>query len=123
MSDLTDRLRRWAISTDAVPASDLMEEAADEVERLRSAYAAAIHRLADEIPRLRSQPCPYVTGDTTRYCTLTPLTLTDAEREAVEQVIDAANGKATADPWAYATLRSLLERLGVTKPMPKENLA
>ncbi len=35
MSDLTDRLRRWAISTDAVPASDLMEEAADEIERLR----------------------------------------------------------------------------------------
>ena len=35
MSDLTDRLRRWAISTDAVPASDLMDEAADEIDRLR----------------------------------------------------------------------------------------
>jgi hypothetical protein len=27
--------------------------------------------------------CPYVTGQTTRYCTLTPFTLTDAEREAI----------------------------------------
>lgn len=35
MSDLTDRLRRWAIATDAVPASDLMDEAADEIDRLR----------------------------------------------------------------------------------------
>ena len=35
MSDLTDRLRRWAISTDAAPASDLMDEAAAEIERLR----------------------------------------------------------------------------------------
>lgn len=35
MSDLTDRLRRWAIATDAVPASDLMDEAADEIGRLR----------------------------------------------------------------------------------------
>lgn len=30
-------------------------------------------------------PCPYVTGNVTKYCTLTPFTLTDAEREAVER--------------------------------------
>lgn len=35
MSDITIRLRRWAIATDAVPASDLMDEAAVEIERLR----------------------------------------------------------------------------------------
>ena len=90
MSDLTDRLRRWAISTDAVPASDLMEEAADEIERLRS------------------QPCPYVTGTVTQYCTLTPLTLTDAEREAILGAIEAEHGRG-AWQWA-ATLRTLLER-------------
>jgi hypothetical protein len=28
-------------------------------------------------------PCPYITGTVTRYCTLTPFTLTDAEREAI----------------------------------------
>ena len=42
-----------------------------------------IREAADEIDRLRAQPCPYVTGTVTRYCTLTRFTLTDAEREAV----------------------------------------
>ena len=113
MSDITDRLRRWSISPDALPASDLMEEA------------------ADEIARLRSQPCPYVTGTVTKHCTLTPLTLTDAEREAVMWAIgsceieqttasDAADrGYKLPDTreWAAkhgrraATLRELLERL------------
>jgi hypothetical protein len=92
MADIVTRLRRWAIATDAVPASDLMDEAAAEIERLRA------------------QPCPYVTGSVTQHCTLTPLTLTDAEREAVEQAIDAAGGMAPAEPWAIATLRGLLER-------------
>lgn len=44
MTDIAERLRRWAIATDAVPASDLMDEAADEIERLRE----AIRRLADQ---------------------------------------------------------------------------
>ena len=35
MSDIATRLRRWAIATDAVPASDLMDEAADHIESLR----------------------------------------------------------------------------------------
>ena len=34
--DITQRLRRWVIATDAVPASDLMDEAADEIVSLRS---------------------------------------------------------------------------------------
>jgi hypothetical protein len=50
-----------------------------EVRRLQLEAAAG------EIERLRSQPCPYVTGTVTRYCTLTPFTLTDAEREAVDR--------------------------------------
>jgi hypothetical protein len=37
-------------------------------------------------------------------------TLTDAERKAVEQAIDAADGMAPAEPWAIATLRGLLEQ-------------
>lgn len=35
-ADLVKRLRTWAFATDAVPASDLMDEAADEIARLRS---------------------------------------------------------------------------------------
>ena len=40
-----------------------------------------------------------------------PVRLTDAEREAVEQAIDAANGMGQAEPWTMRTLRSLLARL------------
>jgi len=41
MNDLTHRLRQWAISTDATPASDLMEAAADEIDRLGQALKKA----------------------------------------------------------------------------------
>ena len=67
-------------------------------------------------------PCPYVTGTVTRYCTLTPFTLTDAEREAVDDGVRcveyvAAHGQpARADlASSAATLRGLLERTGCTK--------
>lgn len=33
--DIVTRLRRWTHAVDAAPASDLMDEAADEIERLR----------------------------------------------------------------------------------------
>lgn len=36
MTDIVTRLRRWTISTEAVPASDMMDAAADEIERLRA---------------------------------------------------------------------------------------
>ena len=32
--------------------------------------------------------CPYVTGTVTRYCTLTPFTLTDSERLVLLEVRD-----------------------------------
>lgn len=38
-------------------------------------------------------------------------TLTDEEREAIEQMLDEVAGKAPAASWVPATLRSLLERL------------
>jgi hypothetical protein len=44
-------------------------------------FQSEIARLQAEIDRLRVQPCPHVTGTVTRYCTLT---LTDAERDAIE---------------------------------------
>jgi len=34
-SDIVTRLRRWTHAVNAAPASDLMDEAADEIERLR----------------------------------------------------------------------------------------
>lgn len=70
-------------------------------------FQAEIARLQAEIARLRSQPCPYVTGDTTQHCTLTPFTLTDAERAAVEWAVCAAEDRQHP---ADDTLRGLLER-------------
>jgi len=62
----------------------------------------------------RPQPiCPYITGNVTRYCTLTPFTLTDAEREAIALVVrdygDLGNDDEACEQIA-ATLRALLER-------------
>jgi hypothetical protein len=59
--------------------------------------------------------CPYVTGSVTRYCTLTPFTLTDAEREAIEWAVatldaEAALGDGEFEARQAATLRGLLER-------------
>ena len=64
---------------------------------------------------MNDQPCPYVTGDTTRYCTLTPFTLTPEEREALQyaaaSIHDAGLHQMSAGMVAYAaTLRGLLER-------------
>ena len=71
MTDIVERIRKLRFVH--IPGtSDLMEEACQEIERLR---------------------------------------LTDEEREAIEQTIDAANGMAPAEPWTIATLRKLLERL------------
>jgi len=89
--DITTRLRRWTHAADAVPASDLMDEAADEIERLRL--------------ELFIRPTPNILVQSPRP------TLTDAEREAVEQAIDAANGMGQAEPWTMRALRGLLERL------------
>jgi hypothetical protein len=74
--------------------------------------------------------CPYVTGTVTRYCTLTPFTLTDAERVAVEDALEANESESrvfgcqVATKFA-ATLRGLLERTmparDETRPKPPAN--
>jgi hypothetical protein len=61
----------------------------------------------------RQDECPYVTGTVTRYCTLTPFTLTDAERTAIAAAAD--DYRYHPDPGGRAqhierTLRGLLER-------------
>ena len=57
------------------------------------------------------KPCPYVTGSVTRYCTLTPFTLTDEEREAIEDASGRYVEGITPKAKEYAaTLRTLLER-------------
>jgi GAF domain-containing protein len=67
--------------------------------------------------------CPYVVGRTTLHCSLTPFTLTDEEREAMEAAATLAGLEAAATYnennekekkfWSdrKRTLRKLLERL------------
>ena len=48
MSDIVERLRRWTHAADAAPVCDLMDEAADEIARLRltDAEREAVERSA-----------------------------------------------------------------------------
>jgi hypothetical protein len=68
--------------------------------------------LQEEIARLRSQPCPYVVGRTTLHCSLTPFTLSDAEREAIQTAMNAygENNDDRECEMIEATLWGLLER-------------
>jgi hypothetical protein len=88
------------------------DDAVAAVQRIGEDWRLQLEAAAGEIERLRSQPCPYVTGTVTRYCTLTPFTLTDEEREAVRffSKIDGPHNVPVANKRA-ATLRGLLERL------------
>lgn len=62
---------------------------------------------------MSDEPCPYVAGTVTRYCTLTPFTLTDAEREAIAAAIAEVDyeGRPPSLTRMRDTLRGLLERL------------
>jgi len=55
--------------------------------------------------------CPYVTGTVTKYCTLTPLTLTDAERHCLREALDIYVGEDdVASQEIAAVIDGLLER-------------
>jgi hypothetical protein len=98
VTDIVTRLRRWTHAVDAAPASDLMDEAADEIENLRQ----AIRRLAEQDATLSvCDGAVQVTMDGT---------LTDGEREAVCQACD--EGRWYPNDYHYIhTLRGLLERM------------
>jgi hypothetical protein len=111
--DIVQQLIDLSMRADDSSPSDasMLAHAADEIERLRE---------ATKPPAEHDSTCPYVTGTVTRYCTLTPFTLTDEEREAVRGVADfvgelagfpvADETKVTLKKTA-ATLRSMLERI------------
>ena len=126
MSDLVERLRNWR-TVHLARLHLLMEEAADEMERLvanRNHWIGAARAFDEHLATMRvmvmEQPgvrfgaaesretvqCPYVAGETTKYCTLTTFTLTDEEREAISYYLG------TGGPYAvHATLSGLLARL------------
>jgi hypothetical protein len=94
--NIEDRMTLWAAKRPREEPAELLLEGAQEIADLR--------RQRDE----KSTHCPHVVGTTTQYCSLTPLTLTAAEREAVE-VAAAAYASDHGERFA-ATLRNLLER-------------
>jgi hypothetical protein len=81
-ADIVERLRAWVHTVKAVPASDIMDEAADEIDRLRNGSLAAC--------------------ETVR--------LTDAEREAIREACDEGRWY-PKDYHHIHTLRGLLDRL------------
>ena len=87
MTDITERLRRWSHDVNAVPASDLMDEAADRIELDARTISALI---AD--------------GQTMKDCIVNGATLTDEERQAISVAMHRCDGP------EYKTLRGLLER-------------
>ena len=138
MSDIVERLRNWR-TVHLARLHLLMEEAADEMERLvanRNHWIGAARAFDEHLATMRvmlmEQPgvrfgaaesretvqCPYVAGETTKYCTLTTFTLTDEEREAISYYLG------TGGPYAvYATLSGLLSRTGTDSPQTSDDAA
>jgi hypothetical protein len=83
--------------------------AIEEEAKAISESVAGNHGIA---PLYRSPDCPYVTGTVTRYCTLTPFTLSDAERAAIQTAMNAygENNDDRECAMIEATLWGLLER-------------
>ena len=103
MIDLVTRLRTWVHAVDAVPASDLMDQAADEIERLRGYRDAAESDL------------------TVAIIAAERLRLTDLELAAVQRAAKDENDFGlvyTAD-----VLRSLLDRLSQNGGCPEPDNA
>jgi len=96
-ADIVTRLRRWTHAADAAPASDLMDDAAAEIERLRLALA----RLADQ-----NATFSIIGGN---MIVDVDHTLTDAERGAIAVCIEDIRHEDV-----QATLRGLLARTGQT---------
>jgi hypothetical protein len=85
--DIVERLRRWGDAVDAVSYSDLIDEAANEIDRLR----AKIDRLHLVIIRIAAEDATLSVCD--RNVTVTMAgTLTEAERDAVWTVAEAYAG-------------------------------
>jgi len=95
--DLVQRLRRWTHAVDAAPASDLMDEAAREIEMLKTALA-----------RIASQDATFsVIGG--NIIVDVDAKLTDDEREAIKRGALACEFHGLQK--SCATLRALLARL------------
>lgn len=111
MTDLITRLRTWSYARDAAPVSDLLDEAANEIEKLREQLLAA-YRLGvshrEAICRLADQDATLSVQGGNVIVTM-DATLTDAEREALEWFTHG-DSPFPEEASRMATVRGLLER-------------
>jgi hypothetical protein len=128
MTDIVDRLRKWCHAPNAASAQDIMDEAADEVQRLRNGAAnvretvqpepvawAILHKDHQYVSLLRENAEAhnvYTDSEIVPLYSHRSPTLTDAEREAIETAIATLDAfRYPTLPAAADTLRNLLERL------------
>ena len=117
MIDIVERLTKWAISTDAVPASDLMDEAAVEIARLRAQLLAAYqlgirHRDPPDLPSRTGSNSRQTCDEAIDFHSQGEKCperdrLTDAERSAITEASEFYIGTRTG-----LALSGLLMRLG-----------
>jgi hypothetical protein len=81
----------------------------DHVECLVAALVDAVARLREAI-RLTADQYATLTVQGGNVIVTMDATLTDEEREAIEQVLDELNGTCPAASWVPGTIRKLLER-------------
>jgi hypothetical protein len=116
MIDIVERLTKWSISTDAVPASDLMDEAAVEIARLRAQLLAAYqlgirHRDPPDLPSRTGTNSHQTCDDAIDFHSQSEKTperesLAQWERAAITEASEFYVGTRTG-----VALRKLLERL------------
>lgn len=106
MSDIVQRLRKWCHAVNAASAQDLMDEAADEIERLQEIVAGYTAGISAGNEAKQS----YGRNDEKRSDANT-ISLTDAERQAIELIATLDAYRYPTLPAAAATLRNLLERM------------
>jgi hypothetical protein len=101
--DIVERLRKWFHDVNAVSAIDVMDEAANEIERLRQSDRPQPIKPAEDTHATHATPCEgSVQGEGA---------LTDEEREAVYRAEARLRTAYVPDDATAATLRKLLERM------------
>ena len=117
--DITERLRKWTFAVDAQPASDLMDEAANEIDRLRSGAVESrgmVRQKSDCQLLVEYIDSSQRTLAFEQEAEIARLRLTDAEREAVDRARRAFrdmdhNDMTMQQLEDYEALCGLLERL------------
>lgn len=114
MADIVERLRSWVHAVDAVSASDLMDEAAGDIERLNREVSALVAECQRQKDLLVNGRFPDPESNSKHEIGA----LADEEREAVAaatanyQRLCDEYGPSEEDEEILATLRGLLGRLG-----------